>query len=389
MMNRATTLFSVVLAAALCSPVFAEDCDSKRPCNPKDCSINTPCNAAPCPPNRPCDEVVNTSCGRDVKACIPFTNICKTTHVNDPVCEANKKATNATAKLNCEATNRLTRSNCEATNQIAKANCEATNQIANKACEATNLTEKADCERIKLQEKKLCEAGLAGPYSCSAAEVMGQLQTAHQDRLTPGSEFLGALTTPLKKLTGQISWRDTACIASGEGVPYYDSVRSTDDICTIDVRLTSLTIGDQHLPPTGEKFIRLELLAGGKGTAICGQRTIAANIDLVRFTGDVLFDKHPGEKWLEVHVKNDFEVVDRGALVARAVAPATSTAGTSTPPMPSTILPGAYLVVDGDYLTAIAQRAYGKPTWRVVYAANRSLIRNPNLIYPGQILRVP
>jgi len=44
----------------------------------------------------------------------------------------------------------------------------------------------------------------------------------------------------------------------------------------------------------------------------------------------------------------------------------------------------------GDTLSGIAERAYGD--WRLyrrIYAANPQLITNPNLIFPGQVLRVP
>ena len=49
-----------------------------------------------------------------------------------------------------------------------------------------------------------------------------------------------------------------------------------------------------------------------------------------------------------------------------------------------------YLVKKGDTLWGIARRNYGKGTkWRKIYNANRSIIVNPNLIRPGQRLRIP
>ena len=44
----------------------------------------------------------------------------------------------------------------------------------------------------------------------------------------------------------------------------------------------------------------------------------------------------------------------------------------------------------GDTLARIAQRFYGNPAdWHWLYQANRSVIRNPNVIYPGEVLNVP
>jgi len=41
-------------------------------------------------------------------------------------------------------------------------------------------------------------------------------------------------------------------------------------------------------------------------------------------------------------------------------------------------------------LSAIAQREYGdSKEWRRIFEANRDVINNPDLIYPGQTLRLP
>jgi len=49
-----------------------------------------------------------------------------------------------------------------------------------------------------------------------------------------------------------------------------------------------------------------------------------------------------------------------------------------------------YTVQPGDTLSSIAQRFYGSPAdWPGLYQANRSAIKNPNVIYPGEVLNVP
>jgi nucleoid-associated protein YgaU len=49
-----------------------------------------------------------------------------------------------------------------------------------------------------------------------------------------------------------------------------------------------------------------------------------------------------------------------------------------------------YTVVKGDSLSKIAQRVYGKASlWRKIYEANQDQIKDPDLIFPGQLLRLP
>jgi LysM repeat protein len=49
-----------------------------------------------------------------------------------------------------------------------------------------------------------------------------------------------------------------------------------------------------------------------------------------------------------------------------------------------------YTVRPGDTLSSIAQRFYGSPAhWPWLYQANRSVIKNPNVIEPGEVLDVP
>jgi len=69
--------------------------------------------------------------------------------------------------------------------------------------------------------------------------------------------------------------------------------------------------------------------------------------------------------------------------------------GSSTAPAASrptgTIGSGrTYIVVKGDSLSKIAKREYGDANkWRAIYEANRDVINDPDLIYPGQELKVP
>lgn len=71
------------------------------------------------------------------------------------------------------------------------------------------------------------------------------------------------------------------------------------------------------------------------------------------------------------------------------VAPAPAPAPTPAPPAPAAPEPRTYTVVRGDNLSRIAQRYYGTADWNRIYGANRGIITNPNLIYPGQTLVIP
>ena len=71
---------------------------------------------------------------------------------------------------------------------------------------------------------------------------------------------------------------------------------------------------------------------------------------------------------------------------------ASSTAPSPTPPKPPPPPPAerTYVVVPGDSLSKIAKSFYGDANqWRRIYDANRDIIKNPDLIHPGQKLKIP
>ncbi len=52
--------------------------------------------------------------------------------------------------------------------------------------------------------------------------------------------------------------------------------------------------------------------------------------------------------------------------------------------------PTFYTIKKGDSLSKIAKNEYGDGgKWRELYNANREIIDNPDLIYPGQRIRIP
>jgi nucleoid-associated protein YgaU len=98
------------------------------------------------------------------------------------------------------------------------------------------------------------------------------------------------------------------------------------------------------------------------------------------YGGDLMgiFDKKRDEP---PEPKPDFSDVRSGGS---STAPAT--------PQPTGTIGSAktYVVVQGDSLSKIAKREYGDADkWRTIYEANKGLITDPDLIYPGQELKIP
>jgi len=62
--------------------------------------------------------------------------------------------------------------------------------------------------------------------------------------------------------------------------------------------------------------------------------------------------------------------------------------GVSAPPQPAPV--EYYIIQKGDSLSAIAKRYYGNAKdYPRIFDANREVIKNPDLIYPGQKIRIP
>ena len=94
---------------------------------------------------------------------------------------------------------------------------------------------------------------------------------------------------------------------------------------------------------------------------------------------DKIFDKRDDKPPAS---KPDFSNVrSGGSSTAPAVAPQPTTTFSSGK---------TYVVVKGDSLSKIAKREYGDASrWRMIYEANKDVITDPDLIYPGQELKVP
>lgn len=62
----------------------------------------------------------------------------------------------------------------------------------------------------------------------------------------------------------------------------------------------------------------------------------------------------------------------------------------STAPPPAPAQEQTYTVAKGDSLSKISKKVYGDANqWKRIFEANRDQIENPDLIHPGQVLRIP
>jgi nucleoid-associated protein YgaU len=93
----------------------------------------------------------------------------------------------------------------------------------------------------------------------------------------------------------------------------------------------------------------------------------------------LLDDRHPDQ---EKHP--DFSNVQSGSS-STAPSPARQ-----TPPPAGASTSKTYTVQKGDTLSKIAKHHYGDANeWRKIFEANQDIINDPDLIYPGQELKIP
>lgn len=84
--------------------------------------------------------------------------------------------------------------------------------------------------------------------------------------------------------------------------------------------------------------------------------------------------------------KPNFGNVQSGGSSTAPAAPANPTA----PSPAATAGSHSYTVVAGDSLSKIAKKLYGDGTkWKQIFEANRDTVKNPDLIHPGQVLKIP
>jgi len=86
----------------------------------------------------------------------------------------------------------------------------------------------------------------------------------------------------------------------------------------------------------------------------------------------------------------DFSNVQSGSSTTSAAPPAAAPVPNRGPTSGTSESEQSYTVVAGDSLSKIARRFYGDANkWPRIHEANRDQIKDPDLIHPGQKLRIP
>jgi len=87
--------------------------------------------------------------------------------------------------------------------------------------------------------------------------------------------------------------------------------------------------------------------------------------------------------------KPNFSNVQSGGSSTAPSAPSAATP-TAAAPAATPAAPRTYTVVAGDTLSKIAKQFYGDANqWKGIFDANRDILKNPDLIHPGQTLKIP
>jgi nucleoid-associated protein YgaU len=158
---------------------------------------------------------------------------------------------------------------------------------------------------------------------------------------SPAEDAAPSATVAEARITVVDYGADGRLIVSGEGVPG----------ATVRLYLSGAPIGEAPIGPDGAWTVR-----------------VAEGVD-------------PGTYTLRADV-----LADDGAVVARAETPFRRDAAAEPPPPDRTQV----VVQPGNSLWRIARSVYGQGLqYTVIYQANLDQIRNPDLIYPGQIFTLP
>jgi hypothetical protein len=140
------------------------------------------------------------------------------------------------------------------------------------------------------------------PPQCDAQHTLNLLSKVPQPSLSWFDRFVAFLTTPFKRV-GISGWKETGCMAAGEGVPVRTAQHSTDGFWTIDLKLVSLAIGATTAPP--ERYLRLEVEPETLAHSKCEQST-PTPASHIRFGGAVVIDTDG--PFLEIHPEDDFNI---------------------------------------------------------------------------------
>lgn len=131
-----------------------------------------------------------------------------------------------------------------------------------------------------------------------------------------------------------------------------------------------------------------------------GKKLFGGDEDPAEKIKEHIEEDNPGIDGLEVSYEGGKVVIAGNASSADAVEKAVLMAGniegveavdTSAVTSPAqTVTVEFYTIQKGDTLSGIAKAFYGKASdYPKIFEANREVIKDPDLIYPGQVIRIP
>jgi nucleoid-associated protein YgaU len=131
-----------------------------------------------------------------------------------------------------------------------------------------------------------------------------------------------------------------------------------------------------------------------------GKKVFASEDEASEKVKDYIEGENPGVQDLEVNVQDGVATLSGSADSAQAMEKAVLLAGniqgitevkTDNLAAPEATEKVEYYVIkSGDTLSGIAAKFYGKGSlYPRIFEANREVIKNPDLIYPGQKIRIP
>jgi nucleoid-associated protein YgaU len=131
-----------------------------------------------------------------------------------------------------------------------------------------------------------------------------------------------------------------------------------------------------------------------------GQKVFNTEDEAADKVKDYIEAENPGVQDLEVSVQDGVATLsgtaDSAQAMEKAVLLAGNIQGVTEVKADNLTAPAAtekveyYVIKSGDTLSGIAAKFYGKGSlYPRIFEANRGVIKNPDLIYPGQKIRIP
>lgn len=131
-----------------------------------------------------------------------------------------------------------------------------------------------------------------------------------------------------------------------------------------------------------------------------GKKIFGSEAEASEKIKDYIETENPGVKDLEVTIQDGVAtlsgVAESAEAMEKAVLMAGNIQGVSEVRVDNLTTPAAtekveyYVIKSGDTLSGIAAKHYGKGSlYPRIFEANREVIKDPDLIYPGQKIRIP